>query len=96
MCIRDRYYALMDYGVHLKKSLPNPSRKSAHHTVQSKFEGSDRQIRGRILKKLTQVERLSKKALLVSLGAEQERCERILDAMCAEGMVRNDRENLFL
>ena len=93
---REWYYALMDYGVHLKKSLPNPSRKSAHHAVQSKFEGSDRQIRGRILKKLTQVEHLDKEVLLLSLGAERERCERILDAMCAEGMVQSNKGNLFL
>jgi A/G-specific adenine glycosylase len=45
---REWYYALMDYGVHLKKSLPNPSRSSKHHVIQSKFEGSDRQIRGAI------------------------------------------------
>lgn len=93
---REWYYALMDYGVHLKKSLPNPSRKSAHYAVQSKFEGSDRQIRGRILKKLTQVDRLDKEALLLSLGKEYERYKRILDAMCTEGMVQSENGNLFL
>lgn len=51
---RDWYYALMDYGVMLKKTLVNPSRKSKHHVKQSKFEGSDRQIRGMILRILTQ------------------------------------------
>lgn len=93
---REWYYALMDYGVHLKKTLPNPSRKSAHHAVQSKFEGSDRQIRGRILKKLTQVERLEKEVLLRSLGSEYNRYVRILTAMCSEGMVRQEHEDLFL
>lgn len=44
------YYALMDYGVYLKQTLPNPSRKSAHHTHQSPFKGSSREIRSRILK----------------------------------------------
>lgn len=93
---REWYYALMDYGVHLKKTLPNPSRKSAHHAVQSKFEGSDRQIRGRILKKLTQVERLDKETLLLSLGGECERYERILADLCAEGMVQDSNGSLFL
>lgn len=46
------YHALMDYGVYLKKLYRNPSRKSSHYTKQSKFEGSDRQIRGNILKLL--------------------------------------------
>ena len=93
---REWYYALMDYGVHLKKTLPNPSRKSAHHAVQSKFEGSDRQIRGKIIKKLTQNECVDRELLLRSLGNERDRYERILDAMCAEGMVRKDKGSLFL
>ena len=40
---REWFYALLDYGYWLKRSLPNPSRRSAHHTSQSKFEGSRRQ-----------------------------------------------------
>src|SRR3989344_50670 len=50
---REWYYALMDYGVLLKKLYKNPSHQSKHHTVQSRFEGSDRQIRGAIIRKLT-------------------------------------------
>ena len=84
---REWYYALMDYGVYLKKQLPNPSRKSAHHAVQSKFEGSDRQIRGKILKKVIQVGALDKDALFLFLGNEHERYERILDDLIKEQMV---------
>ena len=47
---REWYYALMDYGSNLKRTLPNPSRHSAHHTHQSKFEGSNRQLRSYILR----------------------------------------------
>jgi A/G-specific adenine glycosylase len=47
---REWYYALMDCGVLLKRTLPNPSRRSAHHVRQSKFEGSNRQLRARILR----------------------------------------------
>lgn len=39
------YYALLDYGAQLKRELPNPSRRSAHHVRQSRFEGSRRQKR---------------------------------------------------
>ena len=42
---RSWYYALLDYGAHLKASGANPSRRSAHHTRQSKFEGSHREKR---------------------------------------------------
>jgi A/G-specific adenine glycosylase len=44
------YYALMDYGVHLKQTLPNPSRKSRHHARQSPFKGSNREIRAEIVR----------------------------------------------
>lgn len=44
------YYALMDYGAHLKRTLPNPSRRSRHHSRQSRFEGSHRQLRARLVR----------------------------------------------
>jgi A/G-specific adenine glycosylase len=47
------YYALMDYGSYLKKTHGNPNKKSAHYTKQSAFSGSDRQIRGGIIRALT-------------------------------------------
>jgi A/G-specific adenine glycosylase len=46
------YNALMDYGVALKKQFPNPGKKSAHYQKQGPFEGSNRQIRGAILRTL--------------------------------------------
>jgi A/G-specific adenine glycosylase len=46
---REWYYALMDYGAYLKTQIPNPNRKSKHYTIQSKFEGSNRQVRSTIL-----------------------------------------------
>ncbi|MEX0931801.1 MAG: A/G-specific adenine glycosylase [Candidatus Paceibacterota bacterium] len=46
------YSALMDYGSHLKEVLPNPSRKSKHHSKQSVFVGSRRQVRGKVIKHL--------------------------------------------
>jgi A/G-specific adenine glycosylase len=50
---REWYWALMDYGSHLKRTVPNPSQKSAHHTVQSKFKGSIREARGLIIRLCT-------------------------------------------
>jgi len=47
---RGWYYALLDYGSHLKKTLPNPSRRSKHHSRQSAFEGSLRQKRAALLR----------------------------------------------
>lgn len=50
---RDWYYALMDYGSYLKKTYGNANKKSAHYAKQSTFKGSDRQIRGVIIRMLT-------------------------------------------
>jgi A/G-specific adenine glycosylase len=48
---REWYYALMDYGSWLGKNNPeNPNRKSSIYKKQSIFRGSDRELRGRILK----------------------------------------------
>lgn len=49
---RTWYYALLDYGAHLKRTLPNPSRRSATHTRQSRFEGSHRQKRAELVRLL--------------------------------------------
>jgi A/G-specific adenine glycosylase len=50
---REWHWALMDYGAHLKKLHPNPTRRSAHYHVQTKFKGSLREIRGEIIRLLT-------------------------------------------
>lgn len=49
---REWHWALMDYGVHVKKQHKNPARKSAAYVRQSKFEGSLRQVRGEIIRQL--------------------------------------------
>lgn len=46
------YYALLDYGAHLKRTVPNPSRRSRSHVRQSRFEGSHRQKRAAALRVL--------------------------------------------
>lgn len=47
---RDWYYSLLDYGAYLKTQGVNPSRRSAHYSKQSKFEGSHRQKRANLLR----------------------------------------------
>lgn len=46
------YYALLDYGAHLKTQVANPSRRSAHYARQSAFQGSHRQKRSFVLKQV--------------------------------------------
>ena len=49
---RSWYYALLDYGAYLKRTQENPSRRSAGHTRQSRFEGSRRQKRAELVRLL--------------------------------------------
>ena len=86
---REWYYALMDYGVMLKKLHKNPSRKSAHYTTQSKFEGSDRQVRGLILKLLTQFPRLSENFFFDEVPREPEKIKSILGDLEKEGFIKH-------
>lgn len=47
------YWALMDYGAYLKKTIGNVSKLSKTYVKQKPFKTSDRYIRGQILKSLT-------------------------------------------
>lgn len=57
---REWYYALMDYGVLIKKMYGNPNKKSKQYNKQSAFVGSNRQIRGAIVRILTKMQPLSR------------------------------------
>jgi len=48
------YAALMDYGTHLKKTHGNPNSRARNYTKQSTFKGSDRQVRGAIIRTLSE------------------------------------------
>lgn len=88
--VREWYWALMDYGVMLKKTV-NPSQKSKHYARQSTFKGSDRQIRGAIIRELTH-HALRKKDLSKVLGVTRERYKQILSNLIKEGLVTETKE----
>ena len=90
---REWYWALMDLGTALKSAVKNPNQRSRQYTKQKSFEGSDRQIRGGVLKRM-----LDQKSGMPELFAEEmdedpERVRRIMDAMAGEGFfVREEGE----
>jgi A/G-specific adenine glycosylase len=91
---RTWYWALMDYGAFLKTQTENPNRKSKQYTKQSKFDGSDRQIRGKILKLLLVENKGIKKMPLESLlHIDPERLQKILNTMTRDELivVKNNR-----
>ena len=93
---RDWYNALMDYGSDLKRRFPNPSRRSRHHTLQSRFEGSDRQIRGAVLRLLLGSNGMTVRAMQKQLDVEAERFERILEGMVKDGFVQKTGRKLII
>ncbi len=84
---REWYSALMDYGTFLKRTHPNPSRRSVHHARQSPFRGSNRELRGMILR-----------ALLASPGMTGRELAACLDRDAAQvaGNLRQLRREGFL
>ena len=89
---RKWYYALMDYGVMLKKEQQNPNRKSAHYQEQSPFEGSNRQIRGMILKILTRERSLSQGEMAKIMGKAIHNVHDSLIQLRKEGFLKKERK----
>lgn len=83
---RDWYYALMDYGVHLKQTLPNPSRRSLHHTKQSTFKGSNREARSKILTFVLNKSR-TEKEIIEHLGKTNHDVKKNIEALVSEGFI---------
>jgi A/G-specific adenine glycosylase len=85
---RTWYWALMDLGSALKKTVANPNRRSAHYSKQSPFEGSDRKIRGIILKILLKEHYLEEGDLCGRLSEDRYRVAGILRTLESEGFIQ--------
>lgn len=81
------YNALMDYGSMLKKTVPNPGRRSAHYTRQSSFAGSDRQIRAQILRLLADGRSLRAGDIVDSLAGDAGRIGHLLSDLERERFI---------
>ena len=84
---REWYYALMDYGSYLKKTVGNPNTKSKHYTKQSTFKGSNRELRGAILRLLSNGPRTEKKIILETKRKPAE-VEQALVTLAREGFIK--------
>ncbi len=85
------YWALMDYGSHLKGKFPNPNRQSAHYVKQSVFKGSVRELRGEFLR-VSAAGAISEKKLLAPYsGADSARAENALSGLIKDGILRLDK-----
>lgn len=88
-------WALLDYGVYIKTTYGNPNTKSKHYTKQSKFEGSDRQVRGQVLRVLGSGP-VSSRVLVQELKVDVQRADKILTGLLQEGLISKRRGYLYL
>jgi len=104
--VRRWYYALLDYGAHLKTQVANPSRRSKHYVRQSKFEGSRREKRSFMLRRvLDSPEGIDVEDLEVLLGEYEREAgrgavdralfESLVDDLVSEGFFRREGAMLF-
>ena len=88
--VRKWYYALTDYGVMLKKTHPELNKRSAHYRKQSKFKGSTREIRGKIIKLLIANSKLTEAELIRELNISSIKLKEILNLLTKEGFIKQD------
>jgi A/G-specific adenine glycosylase len=84
---RKWYSALMDYGSTLKKQHGNAARRSTRYKTQSRFEGSNRQKRGRILRLLLGHKRLTLDQISKRLKIPVKQLNGILDGLVDDGII---------
>lgn len=82
---RQWYWALMDYGVYLKKTVGNLNKLSNTYTRQTTFHGSKRQLRGAILRMLSNGP-YTKEELEASL--HDDRLKEVLGSLLVEKMIQ--------
>jgi A/G-specific adenine glycosylase len=82
---RTFYWALMDYGSHLKASGQKLNARSKHYSTQSPFEGSRRQVRGAALRVLAG-RSCARDELIRRLG--DPRAESVINDLQSEGLIR--------
>ncbi len=83
---REWYWALMDYGAMLPRR-ENPNRRSAHYAKQSKFIGSDRELRGKVLRFLLAERKASLSQIAQKFDESPNRVKKIGNALLKEGFL---------
>jgi A/G-specific adenine glycosylase len=94
---REWFYALMDYGTFLagrgegrvppaERRAADALRRSSRYRRQGDFEGSHRQLRGRVLKLMLEMKRAGLEDISAALGGDA-RLEKALQQLVAEGFL---------
>ncbi|MBC7472524.1 MAG: hypothetical protein H7196_04695 [candidate division SR1 bacterium] len=84
---REWYWALMDYGNYLKTQVPNPNKCSKHYVKQSKFDGSNRQIRSKIISLLLIHKKLTLIDIIQHFSLQETRIQANIISLQNEGFI---------
>ncbi len=93
MSPREFYWAMMDYGAHLKQTVGNLNRASSSFVKQSTFHGSRRQVRGQVIRLLTE-RKYDIDELVKTLS--DERAVSVIDDLVSEGLLQKRGQMLSL
>ena len=93
---REWYWALMDYGSHLKHSGKDKNTQSKHYKKQSAFKGSNRELRSKILSVILERGPLTAKDVathvVTSVATSPEAVSKNLETMTKEGIFRKTKK----
>ncbi|MEO7904971.1 MAG: A/G-specific adenine glycosylase, partial [Candidatus Saccharimonadales bacterium] len=91
---REFYWALMDYGSWLKRQGVGRIRQSQHYKKQAPLKGSLREVRGHIVRHLTQQDATA--GQLQSLYPDDKRVPIAVDGLVRDGLVQQRGDLLHL
>lgn len=93
---RDWYWALLDYGSYLKRTIGNQNSKSRHYLKQSPFRGSNRELRAKILKHILNTPGTTTIALGKNLQKPAIQIRTNIISMKKEGLLKEKDKKLFV
>jgi len=92
---REWYWALMDLGTALKASVKNPNQRSRQYTKQKTFIGSDRKIRGDVLKRMLEQKSGTPDTFAKEMNEDTVRVRGIMEKMVSEGFFVREEEGTY-
>ena len=93
---REWHWALMDYGSHLRSTLSlsrggSPNKRHKNYSIQPKFEGSLRQIRGAVLRNLME-KKMTKAQLIKASASSADKAKIVILALEKEGLIKQNKK----
>lgn len=91
---REWYYALMDYGAHLKKTVGNVSRKSASYAKQSTFKGSHRELRAQVLHAIAEKRSTTVHNIATTIKRSETDVEQVVCELKRDGFIKENKHSV--